>query len=166
MRADVRVERLRQTQWAAWRDLRLEALQDTPIGFGERYADAVGKVDDDWRAVPLRPSLQLLAWDGEVPVGMAGGFCDPDGRPTVYAVYVTPPARGQGVLGLLLDAVGAWADDLGAELLRLDVHEDNAPAISAYRRCGFAFTGERRPYDLDPSRHQLAMVRATRGASG
>ena len=159
MPADVRVERLAEDQWPAWRDLRLEALQDTPIGFGESYADAAQRTDDYWQEVPSRPGLQVLAWDGDRAVGMAGGFLDDTRRPTVYAVFVQPGSRGQGVLDALLDVVAEWARAEGASELRLEVHEDNAPAAAAYQRLGFSFTGERRPYNLDPARELLAMVR-------
>jgi len=41
--------------------------------------------------------------------------------------------------------------------LRLEVHEDNAPAALAYDRLGFVATGERRPYVLDPARSLIEM---------
>ncbi len=42
--------------------------------------------------------------------------------------------------------------------LRLEVHEDNGPARAAYARLGFAGTGVRRPYPLDPGGDELEMV--------
>jgi GNAT superfamily N-acetyltransferase len=153
----VRAEPLGPDQWELWRDLRLEALQDTPIGYGERHADAVRDGDERWRAVPTRPGFHCLAWSGDRPVGMAGGFVDAAGRPTVFGVYVQPAARGGRALDVLLDAVAGWARSLGARELRLEVHEDNHRAAAAYRKRGWAATGERRGYDLDPARDLLAM---------
>ena len=42
--------------------------------------------------------------------------------------------------------------------LRLEVHEDNGPARAAYARLGFADTGVRRPYPLDPTGDELEMA--------
>lgn len=136
----MRVEELTDEQWQVWRDLRLEALLDTPIGFGELHADALCKTDEDWQAVPRRPGLQLLAWDGDRPVGMAGGFRREDGTPVLYAVYVQPAARGGAGLELLVDRVVAWC---APEPLVLDVHVDNHRAHAAYLKLGFVDTGGR-----------------------
>ena len=106
--ASVRVEALTDEQWPLWRDLRFEALADTPIGFGELLENAVLKADADWQAVPKRPGLKLLAWDGDCPVGMGGGFRREGGTPVLYAVYVQPASRGEGVLEALVDRVAAW----------------------------------------------------------
>jgi hypothetical protein len=45
----VRVERVRPQDWAAWKAIRLEALEDTPIGFLELLADARQKTDAQWQ---------------------------------------------------------------------------------------------------------------------
>jgi hypothetical protein len=39
------------------------------------------------------------------------------------------------------------------------VHEDNARARRAYERRGFVLTGHTVPYNLDPSRNELEMVK-------
>jgi RimJ/RimL family protein N-acetyltransferase len=136
----VRVELLGVDDWRAWRDLRLEALADTPIGFAELYADAALLSDEEWRTRWTRPGVRFLAYDGDEPVGMAGGFLDDAGRPVLFGVYVRPAVRGQGVLATLVEAVAAWA---APERLVLDVHEDNERAHRAYLKLGFVDTGER-----------------------
>ena len=128
------------SDWRAWRELRLEGLADTPIGFGELHADALTRTDEDWQAVMDRPGFRVMAFDGGRPIGMAGGFRDVAGEPILFAVYVTPPARGNGVLESLVAAVRAWA---APDRLVLDVHEDNERAHRAYLRLGFMDTGER-----------------------
>jgi GNAT superfamily N-acetyltransferase len=136
----VRVEVVKPEDWRAWRDLRLEALRDTPIGFGELYADALLRTDEEWIERSERPGLRLLAYDEDgLPVGMAGGFHTPEGIPVLVAVYVRPASRGQGVVAALVDVVQAWA---APDALTLDVHEDNHRAHAAYRKLGFVDTGE------------------------
>jgi GNAT superfamily N-acetyltransferase len=131
------------TDWREWRPIRLEALADTPIGFGELHADAAALTDADWEERWARPGLRVLAYDHTTPVGpvgMAGGFRREDGVPVLFGVYVRPAARGRGVLEALVDEVAAWC---APDPLVLDVHEDNAPAHAAYLRLGFVETGER-----------------------
>ena len=89
---------------------------------------------------------------------MAAAFED-DGRAWLGAVYVTPSARGHGLLDALVAAASRWATDAGHGQLWLEVHEDNAPARAAYTRLGFVPTGGRRPYPLGPG-DELEMQRA------
>lgn len=136
----MRVELLSAADWRAWRDLRLEGLQDTPIGFMETYADALLVADEEWQERLSRPGARFLAYDGDDPVGMAGGFRNEAGEPVLFGVYVRPSARGRGVLAGLVDAVAAWA---APDPLVLDVHEDNGRAHAAYLKLGFVETGGR-----------------------
>jgi RimJ/RimL family protein N-acetyltransferase len=138
----VRVDAVTADDWRAWRDLRLEAIQDTPIGFMESYEDAVRVSEEQWRERLSRSGLRLLAYDGDRPVGMAGGFRDDAGVPVLFAVYVTPSARGGEVLRALVDRVVAWA---APAPLVLDVHVDNHRARRAYEKLGFAPTGRTTP---------------------
>lgn len=59
----------------------------------------------------------------------------------LHLVAVAPSLRGRGLAGALLDAAIAEARRRGAMALRLDVFDNNAPAIAAYRRAGFEDLG-------------------------
>lgn len=152
MPVDVRV----CERWQDWRPMRLEALADTPIGFGELHADAAELDDEEWEQRWTRPGLRLLACEDGEPLGMAGGFRREDGVPVLFGVYVRPAARGQGVLAALVGAVEAWC---APDPLTLDVHEDNARARAAYLRLGFVETGERTVGGGIDGRDLLGMVR-------
>jgi GNAT superfamily N-acetyltransferase len=138
----VDVESVGPAGWRPWRDLRLEALKDTPIGFMESYDDALRVPDEEWQERLARPGLRLLAYDGERPVGVAGGFRDEAGTPVLFAVYVTPSARGGPVLRALVERVVEWA---APDALVLDVHVDNHRARQAYEKLGFVLTGRTTP---------------------
>jgi len=124
--------------WRTWRDLRLEGLQDTPIGFGRTYEEERHLTEQQWRAGGARPGVRFLAYDGDEAVGIAGGFLDEQGAPILFAVYVRPEHRGGEVLAALVAAVQEWAP----APLTLDVHEDNHRARRAYEKLGFVLTGE------------------------
>jgi RimJ/RimL family protein N-acetyltransferase len=157
------VRRIRPQDWPRSRALRLEALADTPIGFLETLEQAQQFDEQVWRERAIRgaeggDSFQVLAWDGERPVGNSVSFLR-DGRAWLVAVYLSPDARGAGLLGELVDACADWARGQGAAELVLEVHEDNARARAAYAKLGFVETGVSCPYAPDPTRRELEMSR-------
>ena len=184
------VRRAATDEWRQLRDLRLEALKDTPIGFSEWYETALARPDSYWRDRAARdaqsPStakfVAVDAADGAL-VGTTGvfpashqaigtssrpdGFID-EGEYVLYAVYVSPAHRGAGpgVATLLFDHTIAWARDaVGARSITLSVHERNQRAFAFYRRYGFAETGASMPYELDAS-EKLIWMRLERGDPG
>jgi GNAT superfamily N-acetyltransferase len=53
-------------------------------------------------------------------------------------MYVKPEHRGKGVNKRIIEALQQWAIDRGITEFRLDVYNDNLPAIKAYEKTGFA----------------------------
>ena len=166
MRADEDVElrRVVLDDWPALKALRLEALQDSPIAFCERYADAVRETDDGWLARTARgaeggDSFQVLAVLRGLPVSTSVGYVD-GGDAVLAGVYVTPACRGHGLLDAMVEHVAAWARERSCPRLRLLVHEANAEARRAYERLGFVPTGHREPYPLDPATDEVELARA------
>jgi GNAT superfamily N-acetyltransferase len=60
----------------------------------------------------------------------------------LVAVYVTPEARGTGVVQVLMDAASAWAATRGLAVLHLYVNAQNPRAHRAYEKSGFTRTGD------------------------
>jgi len=158
-----------EDDWREARTLRLEALGDTPLAFGEHLADAEHLPEDEWRSRGARgtnPHSCLLAAVDDATgrwVGTMGGYVRPSGQPLLVGVYVTPDRRGHaaGVTDALLDGVEAWAATEGSSL-HLEVHSENPRAQAYYRRRGYEPTGRTQAYVLDPSQTELEMVRRLR----
>jgi RimJ/RimL family protein N-acetyltransferase len=53
-------------------------------------------------------------------------------------MYVVPEYRGRGVNKLIIDALSAWSREQDMHEVRLEVFSDNAAAIRAYEKAGFA----------------------------
>ena len=148
------------------RDLRLEALADpvASIAFLETREQALARPESEWRQ---RTERNATATDQAafVAVGDTGSehedfvgsvtvFTRRAGEPdyferipavdtaTLVGVYVSPAARGRGVIDALIGAARDWARDAGYPELTLDVHERNVVAIGSYRRAGFDVVGE------------------------
>ena len=83
--------------------------------------------------------------------------------PMLVGVYVSPDRRGDdaGVTRALLDEIERWAARR-SDTLRLEVHEDNPRARRFYEKLGFAYTGHRRPYELEPGGLELEMEKRVR----
>lgn len=138
--------------WAALKALRLAALRDAPTAFGVRLDTASAYTEAQWRerASGVAGPRFWLAWDGQEPVGLAGGGIDAMGRYNLIAMWVAPAARGSSVAAQLVAAVLAQALADGHARVVLDVAPDNLPACALYRRHGFVFVDEWEPLASHP----------------
>lgn len=160
---------LRRTVAADWseiRDLRLEMIRDTPTAFAESLAEALSQDEAEWRMRGERGTaehgiaLAAISSDGRW-MGTMGAFV-PDAvtGPLLVGVYVAPEFRGRevGLTDALLTEIEGWARTESSKLT-LHVHEENARARAYYEGRGFIATGQTFPYNLDPSKNELEMVK-------
>jgi ribosomal protein S18 acetylase RimI-like enzyme len=146
----MRIRRTEPDDWRALREVRLAALEDSPDAFGstlerEREAD-----EDHWRGW-----ITGEGWGGDVAtfiadddgpfVGMATGF-DPEDEPGVvhlFAMWVRPERRRQGIGRELVSAIVGWAGRRpGVEHVVLRVTSSNDEAVRLYASCGFVRTAD------------------------
>lgn len=165
------VRRAGPGDWQHVRNVRLAMLLDSPRAFGSTYARDAALDDAEW-AARLAPERHpcWLAWTTEprLPVRPVGSVTvlrpepdDPGDHPHLVAMWVSPSARGMGVgAALVAEAVAYARDDLGADLLFLDVADDNEAAVSLYRRAGFVPTGVTGwlPWDERVTESELALA--------
>lgn len=95
-------------------------------------------------------AFSLLAFDNEVPVGLANCFmgfstfaCQP--LVNIHDLMVISEYRGKGVSQMLLDGVESIARERGCCRMTLEVLQGNHAAIKAYQKYGFM------GYELDPA---------------
>ncbi len=143
---------------AALREIRLEALVDSPGAYGTTYADVAHWTIEQWRE-SLVPGHFLGEVDGRVR-GMARGGTHGDfpGELWLFGMYVGPDARGLGLADLLVDAVEDWARERGGRTLHLAVALEMTRAVSFYRRRGFYEVGEVRYMSRDGATPIQTMV--------
>lgn len=158
---------VRPEHWEQFRDIRLQMLADTPIAFGETLEHARAANEASWLAriaratQPDRTAVAALDDDGRW-IGTMSAYVSAPGAVTVAAVWVAPEHRGSkaGVTDRLMDAIVDWArTTVGADALRLTVHEDNARATAYFERVGFQPTGETQAYELEPGGDLRVMQR-------
>ncbi len=159
----ITVRRIQPSDAALLRQLRIDALTDSPDAFGATLAQTEAMSDEDWRvraewAAEGSQSVYFFAEtaDGAV-VGLVGGYRPAD-EPELVSMWTAPAARGQGVAGALVDAVIDWAHATGASTLGLWVTRGNAAAEGLYRTRGFVADGTFQPAANDPCRTEQRMV--------
>lgn len=169
-----------EDDWASLRDLRIRAIEDTPIAFLESL-DAVRALgEDDWRVRArrtLQPESAMFVavavadsgrWIGSLVCFVSQGLPAYVGRSAgdapranVVGVFVDPDWRGAvGVTDALLDAASAWARDAhGLASVHLHVSEANPRAQRAYEKRRFVPTGVIERIPDDPSGLDVEMIR-------
>jgi len=141
------VRRARADEWEALREIRLAALADSPDAFGSTLAEERDADEARWRGW-----ITGEGWAGDVAtfiaeapgplLGMATGY-RPDDRPTtgwLFAMWVRPERRGEGIGRHLVTAVEEWAASLDIDQLLLHVTDGNDAAARFYASCGFVGT--------------------------
>ncbi len=142
------VRTLQVAEWPLWRQLRLDALSDSPDAFRPTLEEEKEQSDDWWIDVidstveHPRGGLWVAEIDG-VPVGMCFARTDTDDTVVeIGAMWVRPSARGKGIGSGLLTAALDWAISRGVRHAELWATESNAAAVSLYERYGFRRTTE------------------------
>ncbi|HET8561223.1 MAG TPA: GNAT family N-acetyltransferase [Marmoricola sp.] len=125
---------------AAWRELRLRALADSPTAFGATL-EHEQQLDTHVWADRLAAGNSVIALVGDVPVGIGAGFGDLPGWFHLVSIWVAPPFRRRGINAGILQALVERADELGLRV-HIDVTRGNDVARHAYERFGFSVTGE------------------------
>jgi len=151
------VRNVRSDEWSLWRDLRFEALADSPDAFVETLAVAKARPEASWLEYASGAGTQvrqlLFAEENNLPLGMAAMMQSASERSQVNLVsmWVKPAARGRGHGRALVEAAIAWAGGRGATKLVLRVSETCLPAMRLYTGMGFSDTGERAPLRVGAS---------------
>jgi ribosomal protein S18 acetylase RimI-like enzyme len=147
---EVQIVKLQPSQWEAYKNLRLRALQEEPQAFGSSYAENVSKPDNYWveRLTDVEEGKNWLVFAKENNnlIGMMGGFRkddDPEDVVNVIAVYVAKEARGKGVSKKLMQALlEDFEKDPSINKVKLSVNKEQIPAVKLYESFGFKVVGE------------------------
>lgn len=143
--------------------LRLEMLADAPLAYLDTLDRAVARglreYDHRVRTWVTEPDRALFVAERDHALVGHLGAVDELGYTGLVMAYVTPAARGQGVLKGLVDAAAEWSRHAGGQKLLLEVMERNHRAIRAYEKLGFTATGNRHPHPYLTPFTELEMTR-------
>lgn len=161
------VRRTTADEWQEFRELRLQALLDSPTNFGQTHEEALAIPDEVWQeraranAASEAQAFYVAIDDATGRLVGSWGVLPHNARPGVHivvGVYVLPQARGTEAARLLNQACIEFARTTDAKELILSVRDDNDRGRRFYEREGFVLTGSTEPHNLDPS-HDLVEMR-------
>jgi ribosomal protein S18 acetylase RimI-like enzyme len=147
-RGTVLIRESNPTDAVQYRELRLYALQDSPVAFGADYQKNLNYPPQYWEdrlTMHADESTIFLAQYENNLIGMTGIFRGDSPKTrhmaTIWGVYVKPEWRGLHIAEELINACFRWARARKIVAARLGVTSTNASAIRCYERCGFKITG-------------------------
>ena len=136
------------------RELRFEALLDTPQAFAADYTEAQADPVEVWverihsYALENTGILSIACLEDRL-VGMTGLARGSHSKTRhsgwIWGVYVSPELRGMHIGEALVVECLAWAQAQGLRVVKLSVITSNTPAIRCYTRCGFSVFGVEPP---------------------
>ena len=153
------------TDWPALREIRPQALRDTPDAFASTYTREAAFGEDEWHRRATRDGSFIAFLPEVAPAGLGGGYLAAPGVVELVGMFVRPQARGRGVGEAVVDAVVGWARAQGASTVHLWVTETNKARL-LYERCGFTVTAERQPLPSNPTLGEIGMLRPLDGQAG
>jgi GNAT superfamily N-acetyltransferase len=136
------LETLKPSDWRVLRDVRLEALLDSPHVFTSSYALESRWGQPEWLATFI-DATWIVAREENRVIGLARSIREPKLPEVRYveSIWVAPIHRKRGVCRALLHDIAKREREAAVEELRLWVLEHNRDAYSAYLALGFEPTG-------------------------
>jgi GNAT superfamily N-acetyltransferase len=142
--ADITVRRVRPDDGALIRRVRLNALATDPASFGSTYEREAAHPDENWAEWAVGDATgddmaTLLAICGDEPIGIVAASRDNLDRDIfgVFAMWVAPERRGEGIGRRLLAEIEAWIVWSGGTMVHLSVTDAAAAARHLYESAGY-----------------------------
>ncbi|MCG8490323.1 MAG: GNAT family N-acetyltransferase [Sneathiellales bacterium] len=104
------VHRFMESDWQAFRTIRLKALASNPEVFLSTLAKEDAFDDLYWQDYLKGNNAVFCLGGTNMPYGMAGIY-NGDGTGHIWGVWITPEKRQEGQSGLLLEACKNWAEN-------------------------------------------------------
>ena len=140
------VERLEKQDWQRLRALRMRSVADAPAAFGASLESMKARPDDFWSGQVESMACFVvcrLTQEGKDDIGLVRAAYDPESIEQVWllGMWVDPISRGQALGERLGRAVLDWARQIDeVSVVKLEVFNNNRPAIDLYERLGFKAT--------------------------
>ena len=142
------VRDIRAAEAERYRDLRLQALRESPTAFTATWDEERAIRFEEWETRVASSvhgtSVIAVADSGDELVGLAVGI-PWGGRARVVSVWVAPPWRRHGLAQHLIEHVCDWAARAGYREAQIETAMGNHGPRALYQRLGFAPVDEPAP---------------------
>ncbi|KAA0991905.1 GNAT family N-acetyltransferase [Dyadobacter aurulentus] len=102
-----------------------------------KYYDLAKMIESDEAEVVVALVNGQLAGSGHARILPAKPYNQFDRYAFLGFMYVVPEHRGKGINKLIIKSLVEWAKAKGLPEVRLQVYDDNKPAVTAYEKVGF-----------------------------
>ncbi len=139
----MKIKLLTEKDWHIWRALRLESLQNSPESLASSYEEAENFSQKEWEDKLTKSAIFGAFIDNKLIAG--AGFrrlnrLKTMHRGDLFAMYVTPKYRGQGIASQLIKTVINHARSRVIQL-HLTCVTNNESAAKLYQKHGFKIYG-------------------------
>jgi ribosomal protein S18 acetylase RimI-like enzyme len=144
---DVEIRPLNAADAAAFRDIRLQAISDSPSAVWPTYDEEAGRSIRETEARIRKTESQVVfgAFIDTKLVGIAGLRREPleqvRHKALLWGVFIRPEQRQAGLARKLFSRLLAFAREKGVVQIQLCVNAENARARNLYRSLGFESFG-------------------------
>lgn len=156
------IRKISAADWKLLKQVRLQALQDSPRAFASSYDKEEAFTEQQWQSI-LQHDLQwFMAFDNSEPIATVAARSGPGIAPDeryVESMWVNPRYRRTGVARRLIAALEETVRSEGAQVLLLWVLDGNEIARNSYLKLGFTSTGDRQRLEKYPNRIEERMSR-------
>lgn len=156
------IRKISAADWELLKQVRLQALQDSPRAFASSYDEEERFTKQQWQSI-LEHDLQwFMAFNNSEPIGTVAARSGPDIAPDeryVESMWVNPRYRRTGVGRRLIAALEETVRSEGAQVLLLWVLDGNEVARNMYLKLGFTSTEDRQRLNKYPNRIEERMSR-------
>jgi GNAT superfamily N-acetyltransferase len=160
------IRKIRPTEGAQLRSIRLQAIADSPSAFGSTLPETKALSSEAWDARAVGnaagdTAIMYVAEEQGMWVGLAGGMIahDTGARGVLlFSMWVNPKHRRQGLGRELVRRIIEWSSMRGADQIELWVTQTNKAAQELYKSCGFTASAETKPLPSDPALLEQRMV--------
>ncbi|HAU0495606.1 TPA: GNAT family N-acetyltransferase [Legionella pneumophila] len=139
----MKIKQLFDADWHLWKEIRLEALNNSPESFGSSYEEEVLMSDADFQD-GLSKGYVLGVFVDDLLVSCAGlytlNLLKTKHRGVLWGVYTRPEYRGKGIATVLIQALIQYAKTHVTQL-HLTCVVSNFVARSFYQKQGFRIYG-------------------------
>lgn len=139
----MKIRLLTLDDWQIWRSLRLEALQNSPESLASSYEEEMKYSQEEWKNKLIKSNVFGAFVNNKLIAG--AGFYNLNRLKTMhrgdlFAMYVTPKYRGQGIASQLIEVVINHAKSRVIQL-HLSCVTNNESAVKLYQKYGFRIYG-------------------------
>lgn len=142
------VKKATLSDWKAYKEIRLDALQKNPESFGRAYEEEKDRSESEWKSkLSDKNRVTLLVLNGDEVIGLLGIIFESSTRVAhiadIISVYLKEEYRGRGIASQLMkEAIKVIKARKITKKVKLNVTTNQLAAVNLYKKFGFRIVGE------------------------